>query len=149
MVTNSVSFDNFRFYLPDASKNLRPPYMHSTLDPKQPNQIQSSKRVEHTNWHYDGLLHNTSSNGSSSTSTRWEFESKWLEIIRIDQKLLKMIWNNQKWSEMMKYDPEWSEMIRKKSIRTHQNWKWLIRTHQNSSDKKSSERSKNIQIRFD
>merc|ERR1739844_305710 len=30
----------------------------------------TSKRIEHTNWHYDGLLHNTSSNGSSSTSTR-------------------------------------------------------------------------------
>lgn len=68
--TDAGFWNKLRFYLPDASKNLRPPYMHSTLDPKQANQIPNSKRVEHTNWHYDGLLHNTSSNGSSSTSTR-------------------------------------------------------------------------------
>ena len=64
--------NNFRFYLPDTSKNLRSQhaYMHSGLDGPKQQQHQSTKRIEHTNWHYDGLLHNTSSNGSSSTSTR-------------------------------------------------------------------------------
>lgn len=76
--TDAGFWNKLRFYLPDASKrhrtNLRP--FTSGLEVaaagsgKNVVEQQQQHRIEHTNWHYDGLLHNTSSNGSSSTSTR-------------------------------------------------------------------------------
>lgn len=72
--TDAGFWNKLRFYLPDAKRrtHLRPYDLQVGVEASSTKPPASSvaQRIEHTNWHYDGLLHNTSSNGSSSASTR-------------------------------------------------------------------------------